>query len=86
MNLREGEKTTEELLAMTDEEIEAAALSDPDAQPTDYDFWKNARWLTPEEREERLRLWKEFERFEREHADEYPSINAILKSYIAKQK
>ena len=29
--------------AMTDEEVYAAALSDPDAQPTDAVFWKDAK-------------------------------------------
>ena len=28
---------------MTDAEIDAAAASDPDAQPTDEAFWKDAR-------------------------------------------
>ena len=29
--------------ALTDEEINAAASADPDALPTDADFWKNAK-------------------------------------------
>ena len=29
--------------ALTDEEIDAAASSDPDAPPTDASFWKDAR-------------------------------------------
>jgi len=33
--------------AMSDEEITANALSDPDAQPLDDAFWRTARILTP---------------------------------------
>ena len=34
--------------ALTDEEINAAAFADPDALPTDADFWKNAKVVMPE--------------------------------------
>jgi hypothetical protein len=33
---------------MTEAEIDAAARSDPDAQPTDADFWKDARLVVPD--------------------------------------
>lgn len=39
----------EKLKSMTDEEIEQAALSDPDAQPTTLEFWRGAKVYTPEE-------------------------------------
>jgi hypothetical protein len=29
---------------MSDAEIHAAAIADPDAQPTDETFWKNAKY------------------------------------------
>jgi uncharacterized protein (DUF4415 family) len=32
---------------MTEEEIERNALSDPDAQPTDEDFWADAQVIIP---------------------------------------
>jgi hypothetical protein len=32
---------------MSDAEIHAAAIADPDAQPTDETFWKNAIRLLP---------------------------------------
>ena len=38
--------------ALTDEDIEEAALSDPDDPPTDADFWKNATVVMPENMEE----------------------------------
>ena len=34
--------------ALTDEDIDAAAASDPDAPPTDTDFWKDATVVMPE--------------------------------------
>ena len=38
--------------ALTDEDIEKAALSDPDDPPTDADFWKDATVVMPENMEE----------------------------------
>ena len=38
--------------ALTDEDIEKAALSDPDDPPTDVDFWKDATVVMPENMEE----------------------------------
>ena len=35
------------LRSMSDEEAAARAADDPDAQPTDADFWKNARVTLP---------------------------------------
>ena len=34
--------------ALTDEDIDAAASSDPDAPPTDASFWKDATVVMPE--------------------------------------
>lgn len=46
---RPAEKRTDwnRVRAMTDEEITAAAESDPDAQPLDDAFWRTARVLEP---------------------------------------
>ena len=38
--------------ALTDEDIEKAALSDPDDPPTEADFWKDATVVMPENMEE----------------------------------
>ncbi len=35
------------LREMSDEEVDARAAADPDAQPTDADFWKGARVTLP---------------------------------------
>ena len=44
----EGGTDWEKLRNMSDEEIHAAALYDPDAQPTNETFWKNAKLVFPE--------------------------------------
>jgi len=36
------------LEAMSEEEINEAAASDPDARPTDADFWKDAKVVVPQ--------------------------------------
>ncbi len=41
----------ERLRNMSDEEIHAAAIADPDAQPTDEFFWKNAKLTFPDAKE-----------------------------------
>ena len=38
----------EKVKNMTEAEINAAAASDPDAQPTDEVFWKNAHVVMPQ--------------------------------------
>jgi uncharacterized protein (DUF4415 family) len=46
------------LRAMTDEEIEQNALSDPDALPMSKEEWENAVLIVPgEEGKERIALW-----------------------------
>src|SRR5215471_6540040 len=39
------------LRSMTDEEIHAAIIDDPDARPTDEAFWKDARIVAPQRKE-----------------------------------
>ena len=41
----------ERVATMTDAEIDAAAASDPDAQPTDEAFWKDARVVIPQSKQ-----------------------------------
>jgi len=47
----EPETDWDRLRAMTDDEIHTAALSDPDAPPTDEAFWKGARVVMPTRKE-----------------------------------
>ena len=43
-----GETDWDRLRNMTEEEIEAAAASDPDNPPTDEEFWRDARTIYPD--------------------------------------
>ncbi len=48
-NLPENTQTDwEKVKNMTEADINAAAASDPDAQPTDEAFWKDARVVMPQ--------------------------------------
>ena len=90
VSLREVEKTIEELLALTDKEINAAARSDLDAQPTDYEFWENAEVVTPEMRALKqltIRIdWEVYEWLKTQGRDYQTLINNVLKSYVEAQK
>lgn len=66
--------------AMTDEDIEAAALSDEDDPPTDEEFWRDAAVITPENLvvvDPDLLEW-----FKAYTSDYESQINAVLRSYV----
>ena len=67
---------------MTDEEVYEAALSDPDAQPTDEAFWKDARLILSENYlcvEPDILEW-----FKAKGQENYQAhINAVLRNYVA---
>ena len=69
---------------MTEAEIDAAARSDPDAQPTDADFWRGARVVWPEKKDAvSLRLDKDvLAWFKRRGAGYQTRMNAVLRSYM----
>ena len=70
--------------AMTDEEIEAAARSDPDAQLTDAEFWKGAKLVMPDRKQPvTLRLDKDVLEWFKAQGRRYQSrMNAVLRSYM----
>jgi uncharacterized protein (DUF4415 family) len=78
----------ERLRRMTDDEVERAALADPDAPPTDFDFWRDAALVTPGERERvTLRLDREVVAFFRHRGPGYQRrMNAVLGAYVEAQK
>lgn len=67
--------------SMTDEEVYEAALSDPDAQPTDSAFWKDAKRILPENYlcvKPDILAW-----FKAKGQEDYQTrINAVLKNYV----
>jgi len=86
----EGKTDWERVDALTEEEINAAALSDPDAQPTDYDFWKNARVVTPDMRAKKqltIRVDQDvYEWFKATGRGYQTLMNNVLKSYVEAQE
>jgi len=90
-HIAEGKDQTdwERLRNMTEEEIEVNALSDPDAQPTDYDFWKNAKVVTPEMRAKKqltIRVDMEVYEWFKSTGKGYQTLmNNVLKSYVEAQ-
>ena len=84
----EGLTDWEALRAMTDEDIERAAASDPDApMMTDTD-WANARVVWPPGKEPgSIRIDKDIFEWFRERGRGYQSrINAVLRAFVEAQK
>jgi len=68
---------------MTDEEAYQNALSDPDAQPTTPEFWKNARIVYPKGKHPiTLRLDSDILNWFRLKKGYQTEINAILRAYM----
>jgi uncharacterized protein (DUF4415 family) len=71
------------LRSMTDKEIHAAILNDPDAKPTDEDFWKEARVVLPRRKETvTMRLDADLLEWFRRERGYQTRINAILRAYM----
>lgn len=71
------------LRTMTDEEVHAAVASDPDATPTDENFWKEARVVMPKPKETvTMRLDADLLAWFRRERGYQTRINAILRAYM----
>jgi uncharacterized protein (DUF4415 family) len=71
------------LANITDEEAHRNALSDPDAQPTTPEFWKNARVVYPKGKHPiTLRLDSDILTWFRLKKGYQTEINAILRTYM----
>jgi len=71
---------------MTDEEVHAGVISDPDIAPTDEDFWKDARVVMPKPKETvTIRLDADLLAWFRRERGYQTRINAILRAYMAAQ-
>jgi len=71
------------LRSMTDEEVHTALIDDPDAQPTDETFWKDARVVMPRRKETvTMRLDAELLEWFRSERGYQTRINAILRAYM----
>jgi len=74
------------LRTMTDDEVHAGVLADPDIQPTDEYFWKTARVVLPRRKDVvTMRLDADLLAWFRKERGYQTRINAILRSYMAAQ-
>lgn len=73
---------------MPENEIEAAAASDPDALPTDAEFWKTAKVVMPRPKVPvSLRLDPEVVAWFKSRGRGYQSrMNAVLRSFMNARK
>ena len=84
-NLTKNTKTDwEKVNNMTEADINAAAASDPDAQPTDAAFWKNAEIVMPQPKLAiSIRVDGDVLAWFKSHGRGYQTrINAVLRSYM----
>jgi len=71
------------LRSMTDEEVHTALIDDPDAQPTDETFWRDARVVMPRRKETvTMRLDADLLEWFRSEGGYQTRINAILRAYM----
>jgi uncharacterized protein (DUF4415 family) len=71
------------LRSMTDEEVHAAIIDDPDAKPTDEAFWKDARVVMPRQKKTvTMRLDADLLEWFRAERGYQTRINAILRAYM----
>ncbi len=70
--------------ALTDERVRRGIDEDPDAHPTDEEFWKNAKIVMPQVKETMtIRLDADVLEWFRKQGKGYQTrINAILRSYM----
>jgi len=78
----------ERLKSMTEDEITGAALSDPDAQPLDEEFFRHARVITPPPKKSiHLRVDADVLEWFRSKGKGYQTrMNAVLRAYMNMQE
>ncbi len=73
----------ERLRGKSDAEVHAPVKADPDARPTDEDFWKDAKVILPRRKEVvTIRLDADLLDWLRQQPGYQTRINAILRSYM----
>lgn len=81
-----GQTDWERVRNMTDEEIEAAAASDPDSVPFGLD-WSDAELVIPKKQPVSIRLDEDVLDFFKETGPRYQTrINEVLRTYMKAQK
>lgn len=85
---KDSQTDWERVKNMTEAEIEAAAASDGDAQPTDEAFWANAEVVMPQpKRAISLRVDSDVLEWFKSHGSGYQTrMNAVLRAYMEAQQ
>jgi uncharacterized protein (DUF4415 family) len=74
------------LRGMTDEEVHAAVIADPEIKPTDDAFWRAARVVMPQSKKTvTMRLDADLLAWFRRQRGYQTRINAILRAYMKAQ-
>ena len=69
--------------SLSDRQIRRAIKSDPDARPTDAEFWENARVVIPKPKQTvTIRLDADLLEWFRRQKGYQTRINAVLRSYM----
>jgi uncharacterized protein (DUF4415 family) len=69
--------------ALTDRQIRRAIETDPDARPTDVNFWKSARVVMPRTKQRiTIRLDTDLLEWFRKQKGYQTRMNAVLRSYM----
>ena len=77
----------ERLHALSDKDIRAAVKTDPEARPTDVDFWKQAKIVLPQAKQTvTIRLDADLLGWLRRQKGYQTRINAVLRTYMVAQK
>lgn len=78
----------EQVEAMSEEQINKAAASDPDARPTNADFWKAAKVVMPKSKQSiTLRVDRDVLAFFKEGGTGYQTrMNAVLRAFMEHQR
>ena len=83
--ISKGEPRTDwrRLRRLTDQEVHAAVVADPEITPTDEDFWKTARLVLPRPKSTvTMRLDADLLEWFRRERGYQTRINAILRAYM----
>lgn len=85
---KDSQTDWEHIKNMTESEIEAAAASDEDAQPTDEAFWANAEVVIPQpKRAISLRVDSDVLEWFKSHGSGYQTrMNAVLRAHMEAQQ
>ena len=82
-----GATDWDRLRALSDRTIRAAVKADPEARPTDVNFWKQAKIVLPQAKQTvTIRLDADLLGWLRRQKGYQTRINAVLRTYMEAQK